>query len=89
MPSIVDVALQEFASYRNIDNETSGMKYWSGYGFNTWVNWCACFTWWCMNQCGYVPSRSNKFAGVQLGVNWFQSNGKFSTTPSKGDLIFF
>lgn len=89
MPSIVDVALQEFASYTNIDNEYSGAKYWGAYGFNTWVNWCACFTWWCMDQCGYVPSRSNKFAGVQVGVNWFQSNGKFSTTPSKGDLIFF
>lgn len=89
MPSIVDVALQEFATYTNIDNEYSGAKYWGAYGFNTWVNWCACFTWWCMDQCGYVPSRSNKFAGVQVGVNWFQSNNKFSTTPSKGDLIFF
>ena len=41
---IVEVALNQIG---NIGGET----YWSWYGFNERVEWCACFVSWCANQC--------------------------------------
>ena len=28
--------------------------YWSWYGFESRVEWCACFVSWCADQCGYI-----------------------------------
>ncbi|MDD3393424.1 MAG: CHAP domain-containing protein [Anaerotignum sp.] len=68
-----------------------GQPYWSWYGFNSRVEWCACFVSWCLNQAGYSEPR---FAGcASQGVPWFQSHGQWAkgnyTDLAPGDVIFF
>lgn len=56
-----------------------GEPYWSWYGFNSRVEWCACFVSWCFNECGYLDTgTAPKFAGCVGGVEWFRSrsNGR-------------
>jgi hypothetical protein len=70
-----------------------GKKFWSWYGFNGRVEWCACFVSWCADQCGYIKSGTiPKFAAVESGISWFKSKGQWqkkSYTPKPGDIIFF
>ena len=70
-----------------------GQPYWSWYGFDRRVDWCACFVSWCADQCGYIEAGViPKFAGCIQGSNWFKSRGQWqdgSYTPSPGDIIFF
>lgn len=84
--AIVEVALTQ------LDNE-GGEPYWSWYGFDSRVEWCACFVSWCADQCGYIDSGIiPKFSLVSDGVAWFSGNGQWqdrSYEPSAGDLIFF
>ena len=84
--AIVEVALTQ------IGNQ-GGQPYWSWYGFDSRVEWCACFVSWCADQCGYIESGLvPKFAGCVDGANWFKSNGKWQSRtyePKTGDIIFF
>lgn len=70
-----------------------GRKFWSWYGFNGRVEWCACFVSWCGNQCGYTKAGiMPKFSYVPSGVSWFKSKGQWQKrtyTPAPGDIIFF
>lgn len=70
-----------------------GQPYWSWYGFNERVAWCACFVSWCANECGYIDTGIiPKFAGCVWGVDWFQDRGQWadgSATPVPGMIIFF
>ena len=70
-----------------------GQPYWSWYGFNSRVEWCACFVSWCANECGYIDAGViPKFAGCTGGSNWFKDRGQWqdgSYEPRPGDLIFF
>ena len=70
-----------------------GAPYWSWYGFNSRVEWCAIFVSWCADQCGLLNSGAvPKFSGCGTGVQWFQSRRQWlpgSTTPEPGMLIFF
>jgi len=52
-----------------------GQPYWSWYGFESRVEWCACFVSWCANECGYIEAGIiPKFAGCQSeGVDWFKT----------------
>ena len=66
-------------------------RYWSWYGFNSRVEWCACFVSWCYNQAGKSEPR---FAGCEWqGVPWFQSRGQWGARGyeniAPGDAIFF
>ena len=71
--AIVEVALTQ------IGNQ-GGQPYWSWYGFDSRVEWCACFVSWCADQCGYIESGLvPKFAGCVDGANWFKSNGKWQS----------
>lgn len=83
---IVEVALTQ------VGNQ-GGQPYWSWYGFDSRVEWCACFVSWCADQCGYIESGLvPKFAGCVEGANWFKSNGKWQDRtyePKAGDIIFF
>ena len=83
---IVEVALTQ------IGNE-GGQPYWSWYGFDSRVEWCACFVSWCADQCGYIDSGLiPKFAGCIDGANWFKSNNRWNDRnyePKAGDIIFF
>ncbi len=70
-----------------------GEPYWSWYGFNSRVDWCACFVSWCADQCGYIEAGViPKFAGCIQGSNWFKNRGHWqdnSYIPSPGDIIFY
>jgi len=71
---------------------TGGQTYWSWYGYNYRVEWCACFVSWCAAQCGVLDSEIPKFAYCPYGVNWFKDKGAWQDqyyTPSPGDVIFF
>ena len=50
-----------------------GEIYWRWYGFDSKVNWCACFVSWCADQCGYIDAGViPKFAACVDGAVWFQ-----------------
>ena len=84
--AIVEVALTQ------LGNE-GGQPYWSWYGFEGRVEWCACFVSWCANECGYIDTGViPKFAGCVLGSQWFKDRGQWqdgSFEPSAGQIIFF
>ena len=83
---IVSVALSQVGN-------VGGQPYWSWYGFDGRVEWCACFVSWCANECGYIESGViPKFAGCVLGSQWFKDRGQWqdgSFEPSAGQIIFF
>ena len=69
----------------------AGSPYWSWYGFNSRVEWCACFVSWCYGQMGLSEPR---FAACQSqGIPWFQSHGQWGARGydnlAPGDAIFF
>lgn len=70
-----------------------GQPYWSWYGFESRVEWCACFVSWCADQCGYIDRGiCPKFSLCSDGVNWFQQRNQWlagTETPSPGMIIFF
>ena len=84
--AIVEVAASQ------VGNKGGG-PYWSWYGFNGRVEWCACFVSWCANQCGYIRDGIiPKFAVVGHGMKWFKDRGQFQKRgyhPKPGDIIFF
>lgn len=83
---IVTVALSQVGN-------VGGEPYWSWYGFNSRVEWCACFVSWCANECGYIETGViPKFAGCVNGAQWFKDRGQWqdgSAEPVPGMIIFF
>ena len=83
---IVTVALSQIGTM-------GGDPYWSWYGFNSRVEWCACFVSWCANECGYIDAGViPKYAGCVNGVQWFKDRGQWldnSAEPTPGMIIFF
>ena len=83
---IVTVALSQVGN-------VGGEPYWSWYGFESRVEWCACFVSWCANECGYIDSGIiPKFASCRNGMLWFQSRGQWlprTAEPMPGMIIFF
>ena len=83
---IVGVALSQVGNI-------GGQPYWSWYGFDGRVEWCACFVSWCANECGYIDSGViPKFAGCVNGSQWFKDRGQWQDggfTPEAGQIIFF
>ena len=82
--AIVDLAKQQVGN-------VGGYPYWSWYGFNSRVEWCACFVSWCYGQAGLSEPR---FAACQSqGIPWFQSHGQWGgrdyANIAPGDAIFF
>ena len=83
-PELVSLAKKQVGN-------VGGYPYWSWYGFNGRVEWCACFVSWCYNKAGKNEPR---FAGCQSqGVPWFTSRGQWGARGYKniapGDVIFF
>ena len=70
-----------------------GELFWSWYGFESRVEWCACFVCWCSNECGYIDlGILPKFASCRNGMLWFQSRGQWlpgTAEPSPGMIVFF
>ena len=83
---IVSVALTQLGNQ-------GGQKFWSWYGFDSHVAWCACFASWCGDQAGLIESgKMPKFSLCDDGIAWFQSKGKWKSrgySPAPGTLIFF
>ena len=83
---IVSVAMGQIGN-------SGGQKFWSWYGFDSRVEWCACFVSWCADQSGLIESGNvPKFSLCSDGVTWFQGKNKWQsggTTPSAGMIIFF
>ena len=82
--AIVDLAKQQVGN-------VGGYPYWSWYGFNSRVEWCACFVSWCYGQVGLSEPR---FAACQSqGIPWFTSHGQWGARGyeniAPGDAIFF
>ena len=82
--AVVDIAKAQVGN-------VGGYPYWSWYGFNSRVEWCACFVSWCYNQMGKSEPR---FAACQSqGIPWFQSHGQWGDRSypniAPGDAIFF
>ena len=82
---IVSVALEQVGD--------GGDTYWSWYGFDHRVEWCACFVSWCANECGYLDSGIiPRFVSCQSGSQWFKDRSQWQDRnfePSAGHLIFF
>ncbi|WP_322203339.1 CHAP domain-containing protein [Acutalibacter intestini] len=83
---IVVVALSQLGN-------VGGQPYWSWYGFNARVEWCACFVSWCANECGYLDAGViPRTAGCISGSNWFKDRGLWqdnSYEPRPGNIIYF
>lgn len=83
---IVAVALSQVGN-------VGGRPYWSWYGFNSRVEWCACFVSWCANECGYIETGIiPKYASCVNGVQWFKDRGQWldgSDEPLPGMIIFY
>ena len=83
---IVEVAASQIGN-------VGGQPYWSWYGFDGRVEWCACFVSWCANECGYIEDGSVlKFAFCPTGVQWFKDTGRWQDrgyAPQPGDIVFF
>ena len=82
--AIVDLAKQQVGN-------VGGYPYWNWYGFNSRVEWCACFVSWCYGQVGLSEPR---FAACQSqGIPWFTSHGQWGARGyeniAPGDAIFF
>lgn len=83
-PAVAEIALSQVGN-------VGGEIYWRWYGFNSRVEWCACFVSWCYAQTGATEP---KFSGCTSGgMGWFQSHGQWAdrnyTDIAPGDAIFF
>ena len=83
---IVEVALTQLGNQ-------GGEPFWSWYGFDSRVEWCACFVSWCADQCGYIDSGIiPKYSLCSDGAKWFQNNHQWADRthePEAGTIIFF
>lgn len=82
--AVAEIALSQVGN-------VGGEIYWRWYGFNSRVEWCACFVSWCYAQAGATEP---KFSGCTSGgMGWFQSHGQWAdrnyTDIAPGDAIFF
>ena len=83
-PQLVEIAKGQVGN-------VGGAPYWSWYGFDSRVAWCACFVSWCYGQAGLSEPH---FAACQSqGVPWFTSHGQWGARGyeniAPGDAIFF
>lgn len=82
--NIVDIALSQVGN-------VGGQPYWSWYGFDSRVEWCATYVSWVLSQAGYTQP---KFAACQnQGIPYFSSKGQWASRGyldiAPGDIIFF
>ena len=70
-----------------------GAPYWSWWGYNDRVEWCAIFVSWVADQCGYIETGVlPKAENVNELIDWFVSHNQWlgrEYVPLPGDLIFF
>ena len=73
--------------------QEGGKPYWTWWGFNFRIEWCACFVSWCATQCGYTQDdQTPTFISCKVGIDWFKEHGQWkgkNYVPKSGDYIFF
>ena len=83
---IVEIAISQIGN-------VGGEPYWSWYGWESRVAWCACFVSWCANEAGYIEAGIiPMFAYCPYGAQWFKDRALWqdnSYVPATGDIIFF
>ena len=82
---IVSVALSQIGN-------VGGDPYWRWYGFDSRVEWCACFVSWCASESGCLGTSIPMFSSCVDGVAWFKAQGRWENgryLPQPGDIIFF
>ena len=83
---MVSVALSQLGN-------KGGQPYWSWYGFESRVEWCACFVSWVANECGKIDNGTMpKFSACNDGIAWFKQKEQWiesTDIPITGDIIFF
>ena len=82
--AVVDIAKSQVGN-------VGGEPYWRWFGFDSRIEWCACFVSWCYGQVGLSEPR---FSACQAqGIPWFQSHGQWGgpdyAAIAPGDAIFF
>ena len=79
-------------AYSQLGNE-GGRPYWTWYGFDYRIEWCACFVSWCAAHCGYTQSGDIPiFISCKIGIDWFKEHNQWkgkNYKPVTGDYIFF
>ncbi|WP_082891599.1 CHAP domain-containing protein [Bariatricus massiliensis] len=83
-PAVIEIAKSQVGN-------VGGQPFWSWYGFDSRVAWCACFVSWCYDRAGMSEPR---FASCSTqGIPWFQSHGQWGGRSypdiAPGDAIFF
>ena len=84
-PEIEEIAMTEVGNF-------GGEPYWSWYGYEYQIEWCAAFVSWCYYQAGQVNGPF--FAAVNSeGIYWFKKVGQWAEADYRdiapGDSIFF
>lgn len=83
---IVNIAISQLGN-------KGGIPYWSWWGYQSRVEWCAIFISWCADQCGMIDDGSIlKFENVTVGMEWFKERDQWlpnDVTPSESMVIFF
>ena len=69
-----------------------GAPYWSWWGLDYRVEWCAIFVSWCADQCGYLDAEVlPRMERVRPYVDWFIEHNQWQGRdyePCPGDIIF-
>ena len=74
---IVETARTQLGNY-------GGKKFWQWYGFDSHVDWCACFVSWCADQNGLIDDGKVPMSCyVPQQVNWFRDRDR-STSRETG-----
>ena len=83
-PAVIEIAKSQVGN-------VGGQPFWSWYGFDSRVEWCACFVSWCYNRAG--ESEPRFAACTSQGMPWFISRGQWGDRNyadiAPGDAIFF
>lgn len=82
---LVSVALSQVGN-------VGSQPYWNWYGFDSRVEWCACFVSWCAKESRCLGTAVPKFPICANGVARFKGQGHWENSgylPQAGDIIFF
>lgn len=87
---IIKQALDE-VSYKESPPNSNKTKYGEWFGLNK-VSWCGIFISWVYDKAGFNLGNIGYikgFAGCQTAVKHFTETREITTTPQKGDIVFY
>lgn len=90
--TIVEVATKEIGTKESPINSNK-TKYGAWFNNLQGVAWCGIFVSWCYATAGVplpkIGFSKPGFAGCQTAVAYFKKEGKITTNPIAGDIVFF